>query len=215
MPLPRFEKLEPEKRARLLETAAEEFAARGYEKASLNQILERAGISKGAAYYYFSDKADLIATVVQHFWLHVTGDLDAVVAQLTAEGFWRKITELYVHPFADLEQRPWLLGFGRAVWELPRELLTSGPLKAVFDTATQWVRTLVHRGQELGTIRDDLPEDLLIELVMTLDSLHDRWLGARWPDMTPVERERFTRTFVSLLQRMVEPTPDADGRPEP
>ena len=57
MPRPRFQKLAEEKRHHLLETAAKAFAAHGYEGASLNQILEQAGISKGATYYYFDDKA--------------------------------------------------------------------------------------------------------------------------------------------------------------
>ena len=62
MPRPRFEKLSPEKREQILETSAKEFAANGYEGASLNQILAKAGISKGAAYYYFDNKADLYVT---------------------------------------------------------------------------------------------------------------------------------------------------------
>jgi AcrR family transcriptional regulator len=210
MPLPRFEKLPAEKRERILEAAAEEFGTHGYHKASLNLILERAGISKGAAYYYFSDKADLIATVVRHYWLQVADDLDALLGQLTPEGFWQKITDLYLHPFEDLEHRPWLLGLGRAVWELPKELLESGPLKAVFDEATQWVAALVRRGTECGALRSDLPEPLMIQLLMTMDSLHDRWLGARWQEMDPDERARFTSTYVSLIRRMLEPVADAD-----
>ena len=58
MPRPRFEKLPPEKRETILETAAKEFAEFGYEGASLNQILAKSGISKGAAYYYFDNKED-------------------------------------------------------------------------------------------------------------------------------------------------------------
>ena len=38
MPRPRFEKLTPEKRENILETAAKEFAANGYDGASFNQI---------------------------------------------------------------------------------------------------------------------------------------------------------------------------------
>jgi AcrR family transcriptional regulator len=210
MPLPRFEKLPAEKRERILVAAAEEFGTHGYDKASLNQILEKADISKGAAYYYFSDKADLIATVVRHYWLQVADELDALLEHLTPEDFWQRITDLYLHPFEDLERRPWLLGLGRAVWELPHELLECGPLKEVFDDATRWVAALVHRGVESGALRCDLPEPLLIQLLMTMDSLHDRWLGARWQEMDADERARFTATFVSLLRRMLEPDGSAD-----
>ena len=63
-PRPRFETLEPARRSAILDAAAEEFAARGFEAASYNRIIERAGTSKGAMYYYFEDKADLFTTVV-------------------------------------------------------------------------------------------------------------------------------------------------------
>ena len=65
MPTKRFHNLDPDKRAAFLEAAAEEFATHGYTGASLNRIIERAGTSKGAMYYYFEDKADLYATVVR------------------------------------------------------------------------------------------------------------------------------------------------------
>lgn len=210
MPLQRFEKLSAEKRERILEAAAQEFGTHGYNKASLNQILEKAGISKGAAYYYFADKADLIATVVRHYWLQVEDDMDALLEQPTCEAFWQRVSDLYLHPFENLETRPWLLGLGRAVWELPREVLESGPLKDVFDWATTWMAAMVRQGRGVGALRDDLPEPLVVQLLMTMDSLHDRWLGDRWPEMAPEERAAFTRTFVTLLRRMLEPDDHAD-----
>ena len=64
MPLPRFHKLEPERRQAILDAASEEFAANGFEGASYNRIIAGAGISKGAMYYYFADKDDLFRTVL-------------------------------------------------------------------------------------------------------------------------------------------------------
>jgi AcrR family transcriptional regulator len=47
MPFPRYNKLPVEKRERLMEAAAKEFAAYGFEDASLNRILETVKTSKG------------------------------------------------------------------------------------------------------------------------------------------------------------------------
>jgi AcrR family transcriptional regulator len=205
MPLPRFEKLPQEKQERILEAAAKVFTEHGYEKASLNLMLAEAGISKGAAYYYFTDKADLVATVVQRFWLESLLGSQGALEELTKEGFWRTVAGLYLHPFGDAEERPWLLGLSRAVWELPRHMLKSGPLKSVAEAATDWMAGLIMRGQELGLVRDDVPRGLLIELIWMMDGVHDHWLGRHWKSMNPAERERITKLFVSLLQRMLEP----------
>jgi AcrR family transcriptional regulator len=66
MPFARFERLDPEKRTRLLKAAAQEFAKHGFADASINRILDRAQMSKGAAYYYVADKADLFAATIQY-----------------------------------------------------------------------------------------------------------------------------------------------------
>ncbi|MCP5456125.1 MAG: TetR/AcrR family transcriptional regulator [Thermotogae bacterium] len=48
-----------EKENELYENAYAEFSEKGYEKASLNNILKKTGISKGTFYYHFKNKEDL------------------------------------------------------------------------------------------------------------------------------------------------------------
>ncbi len=59
MARPRFGNLDAATRRKILETAAVEFAARGFDGTSLNHLIEDLGISKGSFYYYFDDKVDL------------------------------------------------------------------------------------------------------------------------------------------------------------
>src|SRR5262245_56981392 len=65
MPRKRFFNLTMKVRAPLLQFALNEFAVRCFDQASLNEILARAGISKGSYYYYFDDKEDLFATAIE------------------------------------------------------------------------------------------------------------------------------------------------------
>ena len=52
-------------RATLLEAAMEVFAQRGYRDASVDEIAERAGYSKGAIYFHFSGKDDLLFALLE------------------------------------------------------------------------------------------------------------------------------------------------------
>ena len=61
----RFENLARDKQEAILEAAAEEFAEKGFEAASINRIIRASGMSKGSVYYYVEDKADLFATTFQ------------------------------------------------------------------------------------------------------------------------------------------------------
>src|SRR5690554_5850943 len=59
MPKDTFFNLPEEKRQRVEEAAINEFADYNYESASVNRIVESAGIAKGSFYQYFEDKKDL------------------------------------------------------------------------------------------------------------------------------------------------------------
>jgi len=64
MPKQTFFNLSEDKR-RLVEAAAiDEFAERGYEGASISQIVARAEVAKGSFYQYFEDKHDLFMHLV-------------------------------------------------------------------------------------------------------------------------------------------------------
>jgi Bacterial regulatory proteins, tetR family. len=54
-----FENLSDEKRNKIIEASLEEFAKKGYERASTNVIVKNAGISKGLLFHYFKTKKNL------------------------------------------------------------------------------------------------------------------------------------------------------------
>src|SRR5215831_9954183 len=183
MPFSRFAKMPGEKRERLLTVAAQEFAARGFEAASLNHILEEAQIGKSSAYYYFEDKADLFDTVVSYCLdrLQLAPTSDALAA-LSAETFWPTITALRDQPLLRARQHPWLFGAVRAAEHLAPESLQQGSLAQLARSLAQYMMTgmgaTIKRGQELGLIRTDLPNDLLMAWFRAIDGASDDWLLA-------------------------------------
>src|SRR3954447_16153574 len=52
-------------RGRLLEAAAEVFAEQGYDRARVQDIARRAGLTTGAIYANFKDKSDLLADAIE------------------------------------------------------------------------------------------------------------------------------------------------------
>ena len=57
--------LEPNTRERLLETATELFAEKGYAGTSVREIVDRAGVSKPVLYYYFKSKEGLFYAILE------------------------------------------------------------------------------------------------------------------------------------------------------
>lgn len=205
MPRPRFSKLSEEKRERILEAAAREFSLHGYDAASLNRILDEAGISKGAAYYYFDDKADLYTTTILHYSQELLAGLPVDLEQFTSANFWEKLADVYRHQFTAYAQRPWVFGVAKADGTLSVENLTEGPLADVWEEAQFLLVQLLQHGRELGVIRNDLPDELLLSLVIAVDEAHDRWLYARWSELSDADLERAALRMSDLLRRLLAP----------
>jgi TetR/AcrR family transcriptional regulator len=63
----KFLNLNQEKQDRILNAALKEFAQKGYQNASTNEIVKEAGISKGLLFHYFNNKKDLYLFLYSHF----------------------------------------------------------------------------------------------------------------------------------------------------
>jgi len=207
MPFPRFHKLALEKRERLLDVAAQEFARYGFEDASLNRILEGAQMSKGAAYYYFEDKVDLFFTVVQYCTERLKLiDLELDLAALTAETFWPTFAELHRQPLLRSFERPWLFAAIRAAGRLSPGTLEREPLASLAKQIVNWVMTIVKRGQELGVIRTDLPDELIFAWLQALDDASDSWLVAHWGHLDQETIRGVSDQTVDAMRRTLDPT---------
>lgn len=66
-------------RAELLSAARRVFGRHGYHDATLDEVVEESGLSKGALYYNFASKADLFLAVFEERIDERIGKLDALV----------------------------------------------------------------------------------------------------------------------------------------
>src|SRR3954466_13754329 len=66
--------------AALLGAAAETFAARGYEAATMDEIAERVGFSKGALYYRYKTKEDLFLALLDERCAAYVAQLDGAAS---------------------------------------------------------------------------------------------------------------------------------------
>jgi len=212
MPFSRFAKMPSEKRERLMEVAAQEFAAHSFEAASFNRILEEAQIGKSSAYYYFEDKADLFCTVIRYcldrLQLAPTG---SDLTSLTAETFWNAIAEFHDQPLLHAQQQPWLFRALRAAERLAPESLQRKSLADLTRYLADYMMTglgaTIKRGQELGLIRTDLPNELLMAWFRAIDGASDDWLLTHLDQMSQGEITHIAhQTITTIKQALAPPT---------
>ncbi|MDP2479523.1 MAG: TetR/AcrR family transcriptional regulator [Candidatus Palauibacterales bacterium] len=202
----RFDNLDGERQERLIRVAAEEFAGRGYEGASVNRIAEGAGMSKGSLYYYFEDKADLYATVVERAtarMIELAGGFS--LDRLTPSNFWPTIEALTAESGRYLEENPWYMRLLRSFYRLRGGPADRGGTERVFDVVREWIGRILARGQELGVVRTDLPLEFQVEICMGMGEAGDRWIAEHWEAIEPGRREAVMGGYMTLFRRLLEP----------
>lgn len=80
-------------REQLLNTALELFYSAGYEQTSINAIVERVDVSKGAFYHYFSSKEAVLSTLCRGYLEHHLAIIEAVVKDQTMTAI-QKLTQI-------------------------------------------------------------------------------------------------------------------------
>src|SRR5665213_2797157 len=68
------------RREAILAAALDEFSARGFEGARLDDVAKRAGVAKGTIYLYFRDKESLFQELVRAMLTPLIGTIEALGA---------------------------------------------------------------------------------------------------------------------------------------
>lgn len=203
MPHPRFDRLPKDRQEAILAAAADEFAERGYAAASVNRLIQRAGTSKGALYYYFENKADLFATVIEHAMARVFEEVDwPSLEAFTAENYWQRVREVSRRSLEQMETDTWYMRILRAYYRLREEPAARAATARVLDRSREMVRAFFQRGRDLGVVRADLPLELLVEIHLASDEAGDRWMVQHWELLSDAERQSLLDARVDLMRDM-------------
>jgi AcrR family transcriptional regulator len=200
------QKLDTSKRQRLFQVSSTEFAAHGFTQASLNRIISEVGMSKSSFYHYFKNKTDLFLQTIDQAMgpvleSHVTIDIDA----LTAENLWPSLLQMGGELIETFNNSPELIEVTRMFYrcmDAPDECELIAPYMQAF---TGWLSQIIRRGQALGKFRTDLPESLLIDVLMAMGMSIDRWMLARWDDFSQTERLKVSHNTFDLFVQMLTP----------
>lgn len=182
--------LDPERETRLIAAAASAFIEVGYDLASLNHIIAEAGLSKSSFYHYFPDKQHLHDHVVttlrerlaqglqlprldeidaDSYWPAMTAALSSVAATMAADPQTRLLGQMFHHPLA--ARGP------------------DGRLTGLREDVEAWLTHAVSIGRRLGTVRNDLPESLVVDLAFGTLTVLTSWAlshpaeSGHWPEL--------------------------------
>jgi len=202
---PRFAKLPEAQQQAISRAALEEFAEHGFHDASLNRVIEAAGISKGSLYYYFDGKEDLFAYVAQTSLGGLFAEVGALPDLGAGDGdaFWSALQDYYLRMVRALLASPQLAALLRswaAASKTPAFQQATGELE---QASLPWIEQALAVGQRVGAVRHDLPPTLLIAVVLGMGEAMDFWLMSQERDDAALPG--LIASLVGMIRRAVGP----------
>ena len=205
MPRPRFHKLPAAQQQAILLVAFDEFATHGFNGASLNRIIDAAGISKGSMYYYFDSKEELYAHVARGELgrLFESAGPFPVPAAQDPEAFWSTLEDYYRRIMAAFATSPQLAALARD-WILASASPTLQQTQKDMERAlVPWFEQALVVGQRARAVRKDVPASLLIAVVFGMGQAMDTWLLTQELDIKKVRK--LVRIFIGMIRRALAP----------
>jgi len=152
----------------LLEAAFAEIYENGFRSASLNEIIRRAGCTKGSLYHHFPDKhalgvaaaAEFIGAYIRDVWIEPLAGTDDPLATI------RAIIERHAHGGIGVDPR-----FGCPYQNLSQELsgIDAGFQEIFTDLFERWrgaIADALARGQAEGTVRTGIDARAVATLIV-------------------------------------------------
>ncbi|MHA7651227.1 TetR/AcrR family transcriptional regulator [Mycobacterium sp. ML4] len=169
MPTVTWARVDPARRAAVIEAAEAEFGAHGFSNGSLNVIARRAGVAKGSLFQYFADKRDLYAYIADVASQRVRAYVEGIIRELDpTRPFFEFLTDLL---------DAWVAYYA----EHPRERALHAAATLEVDTdARISVRNVIHRhylevlrplvteALRRGDLRADSDTDVLMSLLLMI-----------------------------------------------
>jgi AcrR family transcriptional regulator len=177
---------------RLLHVATRLFARHGFEGTSVQDIVDAAGVTKGAMYHYYGSKDDLLFEVYQQVLSMQISHLDEIAAGPgTAEQRLRAAAADVVRTSGDnLDD---LIVYWRSFHMLPDD--KQAQVRAERRRYHDKFKALVDEGVAAGTFRADIPADIVVHYFLSVVNQLGSWYR---PD-GPLSADQVSDLFTELL----------------
>lgn len=148
---------------RIIASAVELFGEQGFDATTVQQVVDRAEVTKGALYHYFDSKHDLLYEIYHALIGTQTVDLEEIVARgLSASDTLRAILLNVVH--STIERLPEAKVFFREAHKLDAD--RHAAFRADRRRYHQGFLEVVERGQASGEFADTVPPDTVVQIAM-------------------------------------------------
>ncbi|MFZ7121597.1 MAG: TetR/AcrR family transcriptional regulator [Eubacteriaceae bacterium] len=194
-----LQRMDPQKKERLINSAFEEFGKNKYDKASTNTIVKNAGISKGLLYHYFESKKSLYDYLIV-FAICII--VDAIVDEVSWEekDIFNRIKEVTLIKLRIFNVYPYMVDFSKNMYEGK----TIDEIKTLVEA---YVPDIYHRTFYHNIDFDFFKEDIDVQKAIksiqwTLEKFVEEFLDAAIKTEQPLDFEKIIIELDQYLEML-------------
>lgn len=155
---------------RILDTAERLFIEKGYDHASLQEIIDETGLSKGAIYHHFASKEDIFYSVCDRIGQR-NGE---VLSQVRDDPSLSGLEKLRAMFKASLQPERQAKMFCMMPYLMDNPKFLATEMRSIFtEVVPYFVEPVIRQGMADGSIRTDHPKELAEAMMM----LSDVWIN--------------------------------------
>ncbi|MBP6684087.1 MAG: TetR/AcrR family transcriptional regulator [Leucobacter sp.] len=182
----------------VIRAAVELFALRGYANTSVQDIVNAAGVTKGAMYHYFESKDDLLFGIYDSLLSLQRSRLDAIIAERgPVEHVLRAVCTDVLETSIEFIAEGTVFFRSMDMLSEPRRKEVVRRRRAYNDEFA----ALVRQGQEEGKFREDIPVAILIAHFFSDVHYLSYWYSEEKPEDRTLAAVQITDLFMSSLRR--------------
>ncbi|MDA0250477.1 MAG: TetR/AcrR family transcriptional regulator [Actinomycetota bacterium] len=188
-----------ERRHQLINIARTLFAERGYESTSVEEVAQRAGVSKPVVYEHFGGKEGLYAVVVDR---EMSALLDGITSSLTNNRYRPRVETVVLALLTYVEERT--DGFRLLLRDSPAAI-SSGTYSSLINDAVSQVSSILAGDFSRRGLDPDLAPLYAQALVGSVTMTAQWWLDAREPKKEVVAAHLVNMMWNGLINLEVDP----------
>lgn len=188
------EDVSEERKEQILDAATEVFAQKGFDQARMDDIVEETGLSKGALYWYFKSKDDIIFGIMDRLFRLEFKELEGLkdTESGAAEALWA-FTEVAIK---DINR---MLHFMPITYEFLalafRNKLVQKAIKQYINSYVSILDPMIQRGIDSGEFKKVNPREVSAAVGAIIEGTMLLWVY----DRSLIEPDKNIRASINLL----------------
>ncbi|WP_127794431.1 TetR/AcrR family transcriptional regulator [Agromyces sp. LHK192] len=177
--------------------AVDLFASQGYANTSVQQIVEAAGVTKGAMYHYFESKDDLLFAIYDRMLTLQKSRLDEIISHGgEVDEVLRTVCVDVIETSIDFLPEGTVFFRSMHMLTAPRQQEVTRRRRDYHDTFA----ALIERGQDQGLFRTDIPHPVLIAHFFSDVHYLSHWYSPEGPESKSLVASQITDLFLTSIR---------------